>query len=176
MEHWPTSVIEWISENREWLFSGAGLVVISAAWAVFRYVGSKSSNATTAKAQSGASQSTSSFGDEEGGSGDEIKPLMVHTIDGYLAQVGVLFEWRIVDPLSFVKNLGSMEEAGNKITERLRYHLIGGLEDKALPQIREERSVLSKQLLQTFRDEIKPFGVELVHLKIGRVTPVDRHA
>lgn len=176
MEHWPASAVGWINENRDWLFSGAGLVVLSTIWAVLRFAGSRRSNASQAKAQSVASASGNSFGDAKGGSGEKLKPLMVHTTDGYLAQVGVLFEWRIVDPISFMKNLGGMEEASDKISARLMYHLIDGLEEKALSQIREERSALSEQLLQSFRDEIQPFGVDLVHLKIGRITPVDRHA
>lgn len=175
MEHWPTTAVEWISENREWLFSGAGLVVLSAIWAVFRYLGSRQAAPPVEKATVQTKGAASSFGDEKQG-GDSIKPLMVHTTDGYLAQVGVLFEWRIVEVFPFKKSLGDMQQADKKITERLRYHLIEGLEKKTLSELREERSILSDQLLNSFKNEIRPFGVELVHLKIGRVTPVDRHA
>lgn len=169
-----TSAAQWISDNREWLFSGVGLIVLSAVWRAFRRFSSKRNKPSTKKVGSKNKQTPSSFGEDKPES-NEIKPLMVRTTDGYLAQIGVLFEWRIVDPIPFMTNLGDEAQAGRKITERLRYHLIEGLEQKALSEIREERAATGSQLLQTFRKEISPFGVELVHLKIGRVTPVDRH-
>lgn len=175
MENLLTLAKEWINQNREWLFSGAGLVVISCLWAAIRFVRSKRFGTASANYPYNIKRSLSSF-ETHDAKRDAIKPLSVRTTDGYLTQIGVLFEWRIAEPFVVLTNLGRHEDAEKKVIERLRYHLIENLESKSLSEIRNERPILSSHLLKTFQEEMRPFGVELAYLKIGRVIPIDQHA
>lgn len=161
MEHWLLKGWDWTYQNREWLFSGVGVLILGGAAAWFR--DRKYNKAEIASENS-----------QDGKPG--IKPLLVHTTDDYLVQVGVLFSWRVKDPFKFLQSLGDEANAARVIEEQLRYCLTALLEAKSLGEIRDERKALSKAAYDQIISETGNLGIEFERLRIGRITPVDRHA
>ena len=103
----------------------------------------------------------------------DMKPSEVLTADSKTMQVDNYVLWRITDPLTFYKTLGSMSEAETRI-DMLTYSAIKtemgkSLRDDIINQDDMSREVFNNNILAAASGATDDYGIEIIDIKIKKL-------
>jgi modulator of FtsH protease HflC len=92
------------------------------------------------------------------------------TLDKKRVTIDQVSRWRIVDPLDFYRKLWDVERAkvrvDDNISARLRQKIAG---HNFLDLVRQKRENIMAAVTKDVRETIKPFGIELIDVRIKQV-------
>ena len=103
----------------------------------------------------------------------DMKPSEVLTADSKTMQVDNYVLWRITDPLTFYKTLGSMSEAETRI-DMLTYSAIKtemgkSLRDDIINQDDMSRELFNNNILAAATGATNDYGIEIIDIKIKKL-------
>lgn len=103
----------------------------------------------------------------------DMKPSEVLTADSKTMQVDNYVLWRITDPLTFYKTLGSMSEAETRI-DMLTYSAIKtemgkSLRDDIINQDDMSRELFNNNILAAATGATDDYGIEIIDIKIKKL-------
>ena len=159
---------DWILFNKDWLFSGAGIVVLV-------YVGKLLFNAfiepkSNGIRDSGVPNAKMSRLKPERPEGDKLEPLIVRLADGNLYQIQVLFSYRVTNPLALITGAGEMGKAEKMLINSLKVRLIQELEPIDVDDLRRRRREIGANILSSMKDIENKIGLAFVELEIGAIS------
>jgi len=181
-------ILKWISENKQWVFSGVGVFIIAAVASMVRWIlagrGQRPSRATpTSEATVGRPAADHS----EGELTDEI-PLTTQTLnlsfddhggvhaltmsDGKRVRAEVHLAWRVINPYLFC--FSSKDHPFDVLVPLLLSRLRGFMEGLTLDDARARRRETEHRVTQELGLEFEKRGIKLESITIGAMEKVNR--
>ena len=182
-----------IVENREWLFSGLGIVLLGLFFSVFRQTDKASSKTSNSKEGNKAAQIETSSPYWHGITPDKSKyaltsekqsslPVSVQTFSfefaprghakplsfqGKQASLTIQMDCRIVNPIKAIYEGG--DYALNFLQPRFLTRAREVLEKKSLTTLRNNREIIATEILKNAEKEFLEHGVELQNVRIDSI-------
>ena len=181
-------ILKWISENKQWVFSGVGVFIIVAVASMVRWIlygrGHRPSRATLTSERTVGRPATDH---SEGELTDEI-PLTTQTLnlsfddhgsvpaltmsDGNRVRAEVHLAWRVINPYLFC--FSSKEHPFDVLVPLLLSRLRGFIEELVLDDARARRREAENRVTEELRLEFKERGIKLESITIGAMEKVNR--
>ena len=156
------TLLDYIASNKEWLFSGAGVFVISAAFALFRMRRTGSASGASEDRQPHEIPARSSPG------------FRFEFADGIIAYAKVRTSYRLVNPLVFVTFFKSNDEFLKSMASRVHAKACYLLEKYPYQEAKLYREQAEQELVAQLKDQYATFGLELQEITIGSLVRVHR--
>ncbi len=160
-----SAIVDFIWAEREWMFSGIGVVILAALFSKLR-------NSNVPVPQSATAKSTRP--NEPTSKTEQLDPLLVTLSDGYEYQVQVLFSYRLVNPSQLLSSVGDYAKAEDMLQKALRVKLIGKLETQTYSSLASDRAKISKIMLKQMEDTASEFGFKMMDIDIGSISKQNR--
>ena len=103
----------------------------------------------------------------------DMKPSDVLTADSKTMIVDNYVTWRITDPLTFYKTLGTISEAETRI-DMLTYSTIKNEmgrrnRDEIINSDESSRDIFNQSIISSAADAVKTYGIEIIDIKIKKL-------
>ncbi len=161
------TILEYISANKEWLFSGIGVLVITAFFGLTR----RSPNAPDAKNVKHTHEiKISNESSLVGQPPDETTKFdnRITFADGVFARVFVDGVVQIIDPYAYTSSKDSIDMLKTLIDSHLRQTL----ESVPISEARTRRKELEEEIIEKVQDTFNKHGVKLISISIGNIIEI----
>jgi regulator of protease activity HflC (stomatin/prohibitin superfamily) len=166
-EPWHLSMqtfLTFLSQNKEWLFSGIGVTTLTCVFLLFRHVflSTDSKSANNKPEQRSAPSST-----------HIDRPNRLNFADGTIGVVEAGFTCHIVDPVLYTYEADKPIDIVISIADsRCRQTL----ESRSISEVRTRRHELERMLVNSLQPDFKRYGLQIDSFYIGSIRDVARPA
>ena len=181
-------ILKWISENKQWVFSGVGVFLIAAvASMVHSILSGRGQRPSRATPKSKATVGRPAAGHSEGELTDKI-PLTTQTLnlsfddhggvhaltmsDGKRVRAEVHLAWRVIN--SYLFCFSSKDHPFDVLVPLLLARLRGFMEGLTLDSARDRRREAEHRITQELGLEFEKRGIKLESITIGAMEKVNR--
>lgn len=155
------ALLDYIASNKEWLFSGAGIFLISAVFTLFRVRRTRAAAGKQGDAKPHEMPVRGSRG------------FRFEFADGVVAYAKLRTSYRLVNPLVFVTFFKSNDEFLKAMASRVHAKACYFLEKYPYQEAKLRREQLEHELIAELKDQYTTFGLELQEITIGSLVRVD---
>lgn len=149
------NLIDFIASNKEWLFSGVGVFVLSGVVFLLRRLPLSSSGKKRPLPNSPEGNTQSSRG------------FRFEFADGEIAYAKLRTSYNLIHPLEFIKFFKSHDDFLKAMAPRVHARACYLLEKYPYPEAKLRREEVEQELKTALSDQYATFGLELTEITIG---------